>query len=339
MPATRRASVCDHASIQRRRPKVAAAPPPPHESAAEAGLRYVSDTQPGDPPRARGHGLRLRRPGRQSASPTRSARADPTRSPSRRPTPTSGSVPDPTDTSRPPGGTRGGASSTAITPAGARCGTRPSSAACSPSARRCRGSARGSMRPPRSRGCPARRCWRRWSGCSSAPLIRVGNDEYARSNRSFGLTTLRDRHVEVSGGDSPLQFRGKSGKTHEVELTDRRLARIVAALPGRPGEELFQYLDDAGPVRPSARATSTTISGRSAGRSSPPRTSAPGRGRCWRCGRCVSSGRWTPSARPSPHIIRAMDQVAEQLNNTRAVCRKYYIHPTVLEDSTSPGRC
>ncbi len=76
--------------------------------------------------------------------------------------------------------------------------------------------------------------------------IRVGNDEYARANRSFGLTTLRDHHVEISGSKLRFQFRGKSGKVHDVVLTDRRLARIVARCQAMPGETLFQYQDENG---------------------------------------------------------------------------------------------
>ena len=77
-------------------------------------------------------------------------------------------------------------------------------------------------------------------------LIRVGNDEYARHNRSFGLTTLRDGHVEVSGARLTFAFRGKSGVEHEVDLDDRRLARVVKACRDLPGYELFQYLDEDG---------------------------------------------------------------------------------------------
>ncbi len=76
--------------------------------------------------------------------------------------------------------------------------------------------------------------------------IRVGNDEYAKSNRSFGLTTLQDRHVEISGSNLRFEFRGKSGKMHKVDLNDRRLARIVQRCQDLPGEDLFQYLDDDG---------------------------------------------------------------------------------------------
>ena len=80
-------------------------------------------------------------------------------------------------------------------------------------------------------------------------LIRVGNDEYARSNHSFGLTTMRDRHAEVNGSSVQFKFRGKSGVTHAVELEDRRLARVVARCQELPGQELFQYVDDEGTVQ------------------------------------------------------------------------------------------
>src|SRR5215210_7073222 len=77
-------------------------------------------------------------------------------------------------------------------------------------------------------------------------LIRVGNDEYAKQNRSFGLTTLRDGHVEVTGGKVTFSFRGKSGVEHEVDLDDRRLARVVKACRDLPGQELFQFVDEQG---------------------------------------------------------------------------------------------
>jgi DNA topoisomerase I len=79
--------------------------------------------------------------------------------------------------------------------------------------------------------------------------IRVGNEEYARKNRSYGLTTLRNRHVDVSGSSVRSRFRGKSGKAHAIRVKDRRLARIVARCSELPGQELFQYVDDDGTTR------------------------------------------------------------------------------------------
>jgi len=80
-------------------------------------------------------------------------------------------------------------------------------------------------------------------------LIRVGNEEYARENKSFGLTTMQDRHVDVKGSKLRFRFRGKSGRQHEVDVADRRIARIVCKLQDLPGQSLFQYLDDEGDVR------------------------------------------------------------------------------------------
>lgn len=89
-------------------------------------------------------------------------------------------------------------------------------------------------------------------------LIRVGNEEYARDNHSFGLTTLRNRHVQVSRGAVHFEFAGKSGIKHAVSVHDRRLARIVRRCQELPGHELFQYVDRAASATPSTRPTSTT---------------------------------------------------------------------------------
>ncbi|WP_431311209.1 DNA topoisomerase IB, partial [Methylobacterium nigriterrae] len=82
-----------------------------------------------------------------------------------------------------------------------------------------------------------------------ATLIRVGNDDYARANKSYGLTTLRDPHVTIAGPDLRFRFKGKSGKTWDLSVTDRRVARIVKACQDLPGQELFQYIDDSGEQR------------------------------------------------------------------------------------------
>src|SRR2546430_13653136 len=80
-------------------------------------------------------------------------------------------------------------------------------------------------------------------------FIRIGNEEYARDNKSFGLTTMQDRHVEVKGSKLRFRFRGKSGRIHEVDLNDRRIAKTIAKLQDLPGQDLFQYIDDDGEVR------------------------------------------------------------------------------------------
>ena len=90
---------------------------------------------------------------------------------------------------------------------------------------------------------------RRSCNCSRRTFIRIGNEEYARENKSFGLTTMKDRHVEVKGAKLRFRFRGKSGRDHEVDVTDRRIAKIVSKLQDLPGQDLFQYVDDDGEMR------------------------------------------------------------------------------------------
>jgi DNA topoisomerase-1 len=161
--------------------------------------------------------------------------------------------------------------------------------------------------------------------------IRVGNDEYAKANRSFGLTTLRNHHVEISGSKLRFQFRGKSGKIHDVVLTDRRLARIVAHCQAMPGETLFQYEDENG-----ARQTvdSADVNGYLREISGQDFTAKDFR--TWAGTRQALAalrelGPATTQRERKSLVLQAIDQVAEQLNNTRAVCRKYYVHPAVFE--------
>jgi DNA topoisomerase-1 len=161
--------------------------------------------------------------------------------------------------------------------------------------------------------------------------IRVGNDEYARTNQSFGLTTLRDDHVEVSGSTMRFEFRGKSGKLHQVSLSDRRLARIVARCQALPGEELFQYVDDEGVHQ---TIGSSDVNGYLRAITGEDFTAKDFR--TW-SGTLLASAALeevgpAPSEREAKStIVAAIDRVAERLNNTRAVCRKYYVHPAVFD--------
>ncbi len=161
--------------------------------------------------------------------------------------------------------------------------------------------------------------------------IRIGNDEYAKSNRSFGLTTLQDRHVEISGANMRFEFRGKSGKTHSVTLNDRRLAKIVRRCQEIPGEDLFQYIDDDG-----VRQTITSGDVNDYLRAASGQEFTAKDFRTWSGTKLAVSaltdiGDCTSKRQIKSNVLRAIDQVAEQLNNTRAVCRKYYVHPCVFE--------
>ncbi len=163
-------------------------------------------------------------------------------------------------------------------------------------------------------------------------LIRIGNEEYARTNESFGLTTLRDRHVKVKGSTLRFEFRGKSGVRHSVDITDRRLASIVKQSQDLPGYELFQYLDENG-ARHSV--TSSDVNGylqRIAGQEFTAKDFRTWAGTVLAAralkeyeDQCAS---FTKAKR---NVAAAIGVVARQLGNTKAVCRKCYVHPEIVQ--------
>jgi DNA topoisomerase-1 len=161
--------------------------------------------------------------------------------------------------------------------------------------------------------------------------IRIGNDEYARSNRSFGLTTLRDRHVEITGSNIRFEFRGKSGKTYNVSLNDRRLARIVNRCQALPGEDLFQYLDDRGARQTVGSGDVNDYLRTVSGEEFTAKDFRTWAGTKLAIAALTEIGTWRSQRQAKSNILRAIDRVAEQLNNTRAVCRKYYVHPAIFE--------
>jgi DNA topoisomerase-1 len=162
-------------------------------------------------------------------------------------------------------------------------------------------------------------------------LIRVGNDEYARHNRSFGLTTLRGRHVAVEGERLRFAFRGKSGVQHSVAVTDRRLARIVQQCQDLPGQELFQYLDGTGRRQVISSGDVNAYLRHLSGRNITAKDFRTWAGTMLAARELRALGP-APSRREAERrVVRALDLVAERLGNTRAVCRKYYVHPAVLE--------
>ena len=161
-------------------------------------------------------------------------------------------------------------------------------------------------------------------------LIRVGNDEYARLNRSFGLTTLRDRHARIEGAGVRFRFRGKSGKTHEVGLRDRRLAGVVRRCQELPGQDLFQFVDADGEVRDvTSDDVNDYIREASGGEYTAKdfRTWA-GTVLAYRALRALQPGVGERAAKRN--VVEAIRQTADQLGNTPAVARGSYVHPGVL---------
>jgi DNA topoisomerase-1 len=165
-------------------------------------------------------------------------------------------------------------------------------------------------------------------------LIRIGNDEYARANHSYGLTTLKDAHVQVRGPTVHFTFRAKGGIRRAFDLTNRRLARIIRASQELPGQELFQYVDEDGKRH---RITSEDVNNYLHEIAGEPFTAKDFR--TWAgsvCALCALRLRRTPtSPRHAKHqIVEALGEVAQRLANTVAICRKCYVHPAVIEAYT-----
>lgn len=168
-------------------------------------------------------------------------------------------------------------------------------------------------------------------------LVRIGNDEYARNNGSFGLTTLRKRHVAVKGSQIRLHFRGKSGIVHEVNLLDRRIARIVKRCQTLPGQELFQYIDDAGTIH-SIGSTEVNDYLRSAsGAEFTAKDFRTWHGSVHALHLWSALGEDEKRDQTAAMANQLLAVVAKRLGNTIAVCRKSYVHPGVLALLTNPA--
>ena len=162
-------------------------------------------------------------------------------------------------------------------------------------------------------------------------FIRVGNDEYARDNKSFGLTTMRDGHVKVSGSTVRFLFRGKSGVEHELSLEDRRLARIVKQCRDLPGQELFQYRDQRGSVTDVGSTDVNAYLKDVTGQDFTSKDFRTWAGTVLAAKLLRDYKRVDSQAHAKQNIVTAIEQVARRLGNTRAVCRKCYVHPAVID--------
>jgi DNA topoisomerase-1 len=167
--------------------------------------------------------------------------------------------------------------------------------------------------------------------------IRVGNEEYAAQNKSFGLTTLRDRHVHVDGATLRFKFKGKSGKEREVELHDRRLARIVRACKDIPGQDLFQCVDEDGVAHDVTSGDVNEYIREIAGEEFSAKDF-----RTW--AGTVLAMRFLRGCEPCETesegktvLVRCIEEVAAEMGNTVAVCRKCYVHPAVLKAYMNGG--
>ena len=162
-------------------------------------------------------------------------------------------------------------------------------------------------------------------------LIRVGNEEYAKTNKSFGLTTLRDRHAKITGGGATFEFRGKSGKLHSTRFQDRRLARIVKSCQDIPGQRLFQYLDDDGERHSIESADVNAYIREAMGEDFSAKDFRTWAGTLSAARGLIEQPPSATAGEAKRQVAVTVKAVAALLGNTAAVCRGSYIHPLILE--------
>ena len=167
--------------------------------------------------------------------------------------------------------------------------------------------------------------------------IRIGNDEYRKENGSYGLTTLRNRHVDVIGSDVRFTFRGKSGKPHNIELRDRRMARIIKRFLEIPGQELFKYVDDDGEPKAVDSADVNAYLGQITGEEFTAKDFRTWAGTILAARFLREAAEAVNTRGAKKHIVRAIARVADELGNTPAVAKKGYIHPAVIAAYLSGG--
>jgi DNA topoisomerase-1 len=161
-------------------------------------------------------------------------------------------------------------------------------------------------------------------------LIRVGNDEYARHNGSFGLTTLLDRHARIAGSGVRFRFKGKSGKLHDVELSDPHLARIVKNCQELPGSQLFQYVGDDGAVHDVGSSDVNAYLRAAMGHSFTAKDFRTWAGTVLAAQALQELSHVRSKTHAEKNVLTAVEAVARMLGNTRTICRKCYVHPLVI---------
>ena len=162
-------------------------------------------------------------------------------------------------------------------------------------------------------------------------LIRVGNDHYAKKNSSFGLTTLRDRHVNISGTKVKFEFRGKSGVDHEIELQDRRLAKVIGQCKEIPGYEIFKYFDEAGNKIDVDSGDVNDYLQQITQKEFTAKDFRTWAGTLLTAIELNELGEFESEKQAQKNVVQAIKNVAKQLGNRPATCRNYYVHPAIVE--------
>jgi DNA topoisomerase I len=166
-------------------------------------------------------------------------------------------------------------------------------------------------------------------------LIRVGNEDYAKSNKSYGLTTLRDSHVKVSGSELRFNFKGKSGKTWRLKVTDRRVAKIVKACQDLPGQELLQYVDQNGAVQDVKSTDINSYLKEITGEAVTAKDFRTWAGTVLAAMALREFESFDGHAKAKKNVRAAIERVASRLGNTPTICRKCYVHPEILSSYLS----
>jgi DNA topoisomerase-1 len=162
-------------------------------------------------------------------------------------------------------------------------------------------------------------------------LIRIGNDDYAKQNQSYGLTTLRDPHVKVNGSELRFQFKGKSGKTWRLKMKDRRVARIVKACQELPGQELLQYIDENGVQQDVTSADVNAYLREITGTDITAKDFRTWAGTVLAALALREFETFDSQAKAKRNVRAAIERVAARLGNTPTICRKCYIHPEIID--------
>lgn len=162
-------------------------------------------------------------------------------------------------------------------------------------------------------------------------MVRVGNEEYARSNRHFGLTTLRNRHVDVDSSSLHFHFVGKSGKKHNIDLKDRKLAAIVKRCRELPGQELFQYLDEQGEHRSISSTDVNAYLREISGEDFTAKDFRTWAGTVLVAMALQEFETFDSETQAKKNVVRAIEAVSQRLGNTPSVCRKCYVHPAIID--------
>jgi DNA topoisomerase-1 len=162
-------------------------------------------------------------------------------------------------------------------------------------------------------------------------MIRVGNEQYAKENKSFGLTTMRNRHAKIKGAKVQFDFKGKSGIHHEIDLEDEKLARVIAKLQDLPGQELFQYESENGEIVSAGSSDVNDYLHEIAGEEFTAKDFRTWNGTVLAAMALQEFEKFDSATQARKNVVAAIERVAKRLGNTPSVCRKCYVHPAIME--------